>query len=187
MTEPAPLNVLALLGSLRAKSFNRMLLGAAHELAPAGMRITDHPPLDALPHFNQDLEDAGDPAAVTAFKAKLAETHAVLVVSAEYNSGAPGVLKNAIDWGSRGKSPWRGMPVAMLSASPGGLGGSRMQAQLRQTFAGMGAFVLPGPDVVVGGAAGRFDDQGRLADAPTREVLAAYLVRFAAFARAHRV
>lgn len=185
MPDAAPLSVLALLGSLREKSFNRMLLAAAHELAPAGLRLADAPRLDGLPHFDQDLESAGDPPAVTAFKAQLAAAQAVLVVSAEYNSGAPGVLKNAIDWGSRGDNPWRGMPVALMSASPGPLGGARMQMQLRMSFHGMGAFVLPAPDVLVGNAGARFEG-GRLSDEATRKFLGEHLARFERFARAVR-
>jgi chromate reductase len=186
MTEaaaPTEIRVLALLGSLRAKSLNRLLLNAALAQAPQGLVLTEAARLDALPHFNQDLEDAGEPEAVVAFKAALAAAQAVLVVSPEYNSGPPGVLKNAIDWGSRGKNPWRGMPVALMSASPGMLGGVKMQAQLRASFAGVGALVLPAPDVLVGQAANRFDAEGRLADETTRGLIAAQLARLGDFAR----
>lgn len=184
MTDAAPIRALALLGSLRAKSLNRMLLDAALAQVPAGLELSVAQGLDALPHFNQDIEDAGEPPAVAAFKAALAGAQAVLVVSPEYNSGPPSVLKNAIDWGSRGANPWRGMPVALMSASPGALGGARLQAQLRATFSGMGAMVLPGPDVLVGQAATRFDAEGRLTDAATLKLVATHLARLRDLARA---
>jgi chromate reductase len=182
----APLAVLALLGSLRAKSFNRMLLAAAQEVAPPGLALTPYPEIAALPFFDQDLEGRGDPEPVVRFKAALGAAQALLVVTPEYNSGTSAVLKNAIDWGSRGANGFKGMPVALMSASPGPLGGARVQMQLRMSFHGMGAAVMPAPDVLVGNAGSRFDDAGRLADEATRKVVGDYLVRFGRFARALR-
>ncbi len=79
MTDTAPIRALALLGSLRAKSVNRMLLNAAMAQLPEGLVLTEATGLDALPHFNEDLEQAGEPASVAAFKAALASAQAVLV------------------------------------------------------------------------------------------------------------
>lgn len=177
------LNVVALLGSLRAKSFNRMLLATALELAPAGLAISEHGGLDALPFFNQDIEDAGDPESVTKLKAALAAADALLLVSPEYNSGTSAVLKNAIDWGTRGKAPLKGMPTALMSASPSPLGGARMQGQLRLTFSGFGGLVMPAPDVLLMNAGQRFDASGKLTDEATRKVIGDHLARFEAFAR----
>jgi chromate reductase len=184
MTDTAPIRALALLGSLRAKSVNRMLLNAAMAQLPEGLVLTEATGLDALPHFNEDLEQAGEPASVAAFKAALASAQAVLVVSPEYNSGPPSVLKNAIDWGSRGANPFRGMPVALMSASPGALGGARLQAQLRACFSGLGAMVLPAPDVLVGQAGTRFDAEGRLTDAATLKLIGGNLARLRDLTRA---
>jgi chromate reductase len=181
----APLSTLALLGSLRAGSFNRMLLAAAQELAPPGLALSPWPHIAELPFFDQDAEAKGDPEPVVRFKAALGAAQALLVVSPEYNSGTSGVLKNAIDWGSRGKTPFVGIPVALMTASPGPVGGARAQMQLRMTFHGMGAAVMPAPDVLVGSAGSRFDG-GRLSDEATRKVVGDYLARFERFARAIR-
>lgn len=178
-----PIAVMALAGSLRAKAFSSALLRAALEVAPPGLRITPYDGIGALPFFNQDVEDAGDPPSVVAFKAALNAAEALLVVSPEYNSGTSAVMKNAIDWASRGKSPLKGMPVALMTSSPGMLGGIRCQAQLRLTFSGIGAVVMPAPDVLVGQAASRFDAALRLADEPTRKAVADNLARFEGFAR----
>ena len=176
--------VMALLGSLRAKAFSRGLLHAALDLAPPGLAIAPYPAIRDLPFFDQDLEDAGDPPPVVAFKAALARADALLLVSPEYNSGTSAVLKNAIDWASRGRTPLIGMPVALLTSSPGPLGGVRCQIQLRQTLHGIGAVVMPAPDVLVGQAVTRFASDLRLTDETTRKFVADQLARFEDFARA---
>lgn len=176
-------NVLALLGSLRAKALSRAVLETALELVPDGMALTAYPGIAALPFFNQDVEDAGDPAPVTAYKAALAKADALLVVSPEYNSGTSAVLKNAIDWGSRGKSPFKGMPVALATSSPGPLGGIRCQIQLRQSFTGMGSMVMPAPDFLLGGAGAKVGPELRISDEASRKFLADHLARFRDFAR----
>ncbi|MCC7282341.1 MAG: NAD(P)H-dependent oxidoreductase [Acetobacteraceae bacterium] len=181
-----PVKVLALAGSLRAKAYSSALLRAALDLAPKGLAITHYAPIGDLPFFNQDLEDAGVPPPVTAFKAALAGAGALLLVSPEYNSGPSAVLKNAIDWASRGKSPLKGMPVALMTSSPGVLGGARCQQQLRLSLSGIGAVAMPAPDVVVAQAASRFDAGLRLADEATRTLVGDHLARFERFARAIR-
>lgn len=178
----ATLNVLALLGSLRAKAFSRAVLETALELVPDGMTLTPYPGIAELPFFNQDVEDAGDPAPVTAYKAALNAADALLVVSPEYNSGTSAVLKNAIDWGSRGNNPFKGMAVALATSSPGALGGARCQIQLRQSFAGMGSVVMPAPDFLLGGAGGKVGADLRISDAASRKFLADHLARFRDFA-----
>jgi chromate reductase len=179
----APVRVMALLGSLRAKAWSRGLLNAALELAPPGMAITHYAPIADLPFYNQDVEDAGDPPAVTAFKAALGQADALLVVSPEYNSGTSGVLKNAIDWASRGRSPLKGMAVAIMTSSPGPVGGIRCLLQLRQSFSGIGAVVLPAPDVAMGLAPSRFDAELGMTDESTRKLVADQLVRLRDYAR----
>lgn len=176
-------NVVALLGSLRAKSFNRMLLATALELAPAGLAISAYGGLDGLPFFNQDIEETGDPESVTKFKAALAAADALLLVSPEYNSGTSAVLKNAIDWGTRGKAPLKGMPTAPTSASPSPLGGAR---RARAAAPDLQRLRRPGD-----AGAGRAADQRRAAlrclgkrpDEATRKVIGDHLARFEAFAR----
>ncbi len=125
------LNMLGIAGSLRKGSYNKMLLNAASGLLPEGATLEKFD-LEGIPVFNADLE--GDmPQRVMEFKAKIKAADAVLIVTPEYNYSVPGVLKNAIDWASRpyGSNSFEKKPVAMMSASPGMLGGSRAQYHLR--------------------------------------------------------
>ena len=96
----------------------------------------------------------------------------------------PGVLKNAIDWASRPpRQPFDGKPVAIMGASPGILGTARAQYHLRQSFIFMNAMVLNKPEVMIGGAATRFDAAGNLTDAKTGEFIKALLVALAEWTR----
>lgn len=159
-------------GSLRRASFNRGLIRAAAELAPAGIviQILD---LADLPLYNQDVEDAGEPASVVAMKAAVRRADAMLVATPEYNHGVPGVLKNAVDWASRPRvtSPLKDKPIAVMGASPGRGATARAQTQLRDAFVFTGACVMPQPELLVGEAASRFDDDGNLTDPDTRSAL----------------
>src|SRR5688572_7276666 len=110
-------------GSLREGSLNRMLAHELVRLAPAGLAF-DVVGIGALPLYNQDL-DGAPPAAWEDFRASVRAADAVLFVTPEYNRSIPGVLKNAIDVGSRpyGHSAWAKKPGAIVSASPGAMGG----------------------------------------------------------------
>ena len=169
----AEIVVVGIAGSLRRHSYNRGLIRAAAAVAPAGVtvRIFD---LDGVPLYNQDVEDAGEPQMVVQMKREIAAADALLIATPEYNHGVPGVLKNAIDWASRPRrtSPLLDKPVAVMGASPGRGETARAQAQLRDAFVFTGACVMPLPEVMVGEAASRFDDQGNLIDPGTREAVA---------------
>jgi chromate reductase len=166
---PRPLRVLGFAGSLRAASYNRMLLRAAVELAPEGMEIEVFD-IGGIPLFNEDVEAAGTPPAVEAFRDAIRRADAMLIATPEYNHGVPGVLKNAIDWASRPprKSPLAGKPAAVFGASPGMTGTARSQTQLRASFVFTDTPVLPQPEVLVFRAHEKFDAAGRLSDEPTR-------------------
>jgi chromate reductase len=172
--------IVAFAGSLRRRSFNRALIRAAEELAPEGMTIEEIE-IGGLPFFNADVEADGDPSAVAAFKERLREADGVLIATPEYNDGVPGVLTNAIDWGSRlpGRSPLAGKPVAIMGASPSQIGTARAQLHLRQLLSHVHARTLPPPELVVAAAHQRFDADLRLTHEATRAVLAALLERFA--------
>jgi chromate reductase len=162
------IEVVGISGSLRTASYNTLLLHAAMELAPEGMRIT--PASIDLPLYNEDLREQGYPAAVSQLRSQLAKAHAVLIVTPEYNYSIPGVLKNAIDWVSRPPDqPFNKKPVAIMGASPGRIGTARAQYHLRQIFVCLDAAVLNKPEVMVGGVAQLFNDNGQLTDTPTRE------------------
>ncbi len=164
--------ILGFAGSLRRASYNRGLIRAAGELAPTGI-VVDIFDLAGIPLYNQDVEDAGEPPSVVAFKRAIAEADALLVATPEYNHGVPGVLKNAIDWASRPRvtSPLRDKAVAVVGASPGQGSTARAQAQLRDAFVFTGACVMPQPELLIAAAASHFDDDGNLTDAALRASL----------------
>jgi chromate reductase len=169
--------VLGFAGSLRAGSLNRALLRAAQDVAPAGMTI-DTFDLIEVPLYNADVEAAGDPPGVTAFKDAIRRADAVLFVTPEYNHGVPGVMKNAVDWASRPPrgAPLNGKPVGIIGASPGQVGTARAQSQLRQAFEFTNSYVMPQPEILVFRASEKFDADGKLTDEKTRELLGKYLV-----------
>ena len=171
--------IVAFAGSLRTGSYNRALVEAAAELAPDGMSI-ESIEIGALPFYNADVEARGDPLTVIAFKAGLAAADGILIATPEYNDGLPGVLTNAMDWGSRlpGRAPLVGKPVAVMGASPSQTGTARAQLHLRQVLNHVQARVLPPPELLVGRAHERFDRELRLTDPATRKVLGDLLLRF---------
>ena len=177
---PRPLRVLAFAGSLRAASYNKMLLRAAVELAPAGMEIEIHD-IGEIPLFNEDVEAAGTPPAVEAFREAIRRVDALLIATPEYNHGVPGVLKNAVDWASRPprRSVLAGKPAAVFGASPGATGTARAQTQLRASFVFTDTPALPQPEVLVFRAHEKFDADGRLTDEPTRAFVGRLLVALA--------
>lgn len=171
---PAPLRVLAFAGSLRVGSYNRALLRAARALAPdLGMEVAIHD-LDALPFFNADVEAAGDPPSVAAFKAAIRAADAVLIATPEYNDGIPGVLTTALDWATRvpGRSAVRQKPAAILGANEGMTGTARAQSLLRQLLGHAEVYTLLKPEVLIAAAHEKFvqcpDGTVELADEPTR-------------------
>ena len=160
-----------LAGSLRKGSYNRALLRAAITVAPSGLDIEVFERLDEIPLYNADVEAAGDPEPVAALKAAIGAADALLIVTPEYNYGAPGVLKNAIDWASRppSSSVLDGKPIALMGATPGRTGTARAQLALRQSFVFTRSAVLPGPEVLVAEAHEKFAPDGTLRDEATRE------------------
>jgi chromate reductase len=178
------LRILGVAGSLRAGSFNRALLRAAVELAPEGVAIETFD-LHEVPLYNGDVEAAGDPPGVAAFKAAIAAADGVLFVTPEYNHGVPGVMKNAVDWASRPprEAPLGGKPVGLIGASPGITGSARGQSQLRQAFEFTNSYCMPQPELLVFKAHEKFDGEGRLTDAATGEYLQRYLAAFGEWVR----
>jgi chromate reductase len=174
------LTFLGVAGSLRSASYNRGLIRAAVDVAPAGVRVVPYD-LDALPMFNADVEVDGDPPAVADFKRAIGAADALLIATPEYNHCVPGVLKNAIDWASRPprRSVLTGKPVAIMGASTSGGATARAQAHLRDGLAYTNGFVLPLPEVLVGLAREKFDDAGNLTDPGTREEVRDLLVSLA--------
>jgi chromate reductase len=170
------IRVLGVAGSLRLGSLNRALLRATAKLTPTGMSI-DTFDLADVPLYNGDVEAAGDPPGVAAFKAAIRAADAVLFVTPEYNHGVPGVMKNAVDWASRPArdAALNGKPVGIIGASPGQTGTARGQSQLRQAFEFTNSFCMPQPEILVFRAHEKFDASGELTDAKTAEFLGKYL------------
>jgi chromate reductase len=171
-----PVKILGLCGSLRAGSYNRAALRAALELAPQGVEMRTAE-IGDLPLYNEDVRVGGDPPVVQAFGGDLAWADAFLFVTPEYNYSVPGVLKNAIDWGSRLKDqPFAGKTAAVMGASAGILGTARAQYHLRQIGVFLDLQFVNRPEVMIGQAATRFDAEGRLTDEPTRAFVGKLLV-----------
>lgn len=169
------MKVLAIAGSLRAHSYNRLVLHAAQQIAPAGMEITIAG-LHGIPLFNHDDRLHGDPEAVRTLRAQVRKADAVLIACPEYNYSVPGVLKNALDWLSLPPdAPFDGKPVAILGASAGWLGTSRAQYHLRQVLLFMNTFTVNKPEVFIGSAVAKFDAAGELTDATAMAQIAGLL------------
>jgi chromate reductase len=175
--------ILGISGSLRQKSFNTAALRAAAKLLPpdATMETFDIRP---IPIYDDDLRAAGFPAAVADFRARIAAADAVLIVTPEYNYSIPGPLKNAIDWASRPPDqPFNQKPIAVMGASPGIIGTARAQYHLRQSFVFLNAQVINKPEVMIGGAASKFDAEGNLTDATTEKFIRDLLAALADWTR----
>lgn len=165
-------------GSIRRQSHSQAALRSLAALLPAG---TDYAAIDigALPHYDQDLDGAAAPASVSAARARIAASDAVLIVTPEFNHGIPGVLKNTLDWLSRPAftSCFVGKPVLFASIGPGILGGVRAQSQLRETLAAMLCRMAPLKELVVTEIADKITD-GQLTDTRTLAHFAATLDGF---------
>lgn len=187
----AKLNVLSMCGSLRKGSFNAIVERALPELAPEGMSITPAPPYGQFPIYNFDIQqEKGIPADVIALGNAILAADGVVIVSAEYNFTIPSGLKNAIDWLSRIKEapPFANKPFAIQSATTGPVGGARMQYHLRQVLGGLDALVLNKPEIFIGNAKSKVDEQkGELTDETTRDFIRKQLANFAKFIEQVRV
>ena len=173
--------VAVLVGSLRKGSYNRMAAKALADLAPAGLRL-EIAEIGQLPLYNQDGDAAPAPEWV-AFREKIKAADAVLFVTAEYNRSVPGVLKNAIDVASRpyGHSAWDGKPGAVVSVSPGALGGFGANHHLRQSCVFLNVPMMQQPEAYIGSAASLFDKEGNLTNQGTRDFLRKFIEAFASW------
>jgi chromate reductase, NAD(P)H dehydrogenase (quinone) len=177
------MKILGIPGSLRKESFNRMALNAAKQLLSAGDSLEIFE-LEGIPVYNQD-QDAAAPARVVELKKAIRAADAILICTPEYNYSIPGVLKNAIDWASRpyGDSAWKGKPVAIMGASVGNLGTARAQYHLRQCFVFLDMPAVNQPEVMIGGAAAKFDKDGKLTDETSKKLIGQLLASLTALAK----
>jgi len=175
-------SVLGIAGSLRRGSYNRLLLAAAVERAPAGVAVGIYDELASIPPFNEDVESAAGEGqdAVRRLRRLVGTADGLLIATPQYNWSIPGVLKNAIDWLSRSgpDEVLAGKPIAIVGASAGRWGTRLAQNALRQVLTSTECHVLPSPALFAREAAGLFDQTGRPIDQSTREQLDAVLAAF---------
>ena len=172
-------DVAVLVGSLRKGAYSRRLALALAKLALPELRL-EIVGIGDLPFYNQDLEDHGTPPSWRRFRDRIRAADGVLFVTPEYNRSIPGALKNAVDVGSRpyGQGVWAGKPGAVVSASPGAIGGFGANQHLRQTLAAVGVPVLPQPEIYIGGVDKLVDDEGDFANESTSELLKRFIGAF---------
>jgi len=166
---PTP-KLVTISGSLRAGSFNRMLLReAVHAFGPAEVVEADL----NLPLYDGDLESSrGVPEAVHVLADLLRNADAIVISSPEYNKGITGVMKNALDWISRVKGPvFKNKPTVTMSANAGRTGGETGQFMLMSCLVPLQARVLPGPMLCIAGAENEFDEAGKLINDRYHKVL----------------
>jgi chromate reductase, NAD(P)H dehydrogenase (quinone) len=178
------LTVLTICGSLRKGSFNAMTQRALPALAPEGMTLKPAPSFAEFPLYNADIQNStGFPAPVNALADAIRAADGVIFCTPEYNFTIPGGLKNAIDWVSRlPNQPFAGKAVALQSASPGPVGGGRVQYDVRRAMMFLDAFVLNKPEIFIGNCASKFDEKtGELKDEATRGFIKQQLAAFATY------
>ncbi|MDY0212877.1 MAG: NAD(P)H-dependent oxidoreductase [Desulfuromonadaceae bacterium] len=170
-----------IVGSLRKDSFNRKVAKAFIALAPATLSL-EIIEIRNLPFYNQDLE-AKPPQAWTEFREHLMELDGVLFVTPEYNRSIPGVIKNAIDVGSRpyAKNVWEGKPGGIVSVSIGAIGGFGANHHLRQALVCLNVPTMQLPEAYIGNAESLFDDNGDLANASVEKLAIKYMRAYAAW------
>jgi chromate reductase len=176
-----PHNIVVLVGSLRKESYTLKIANALAKLAPATLKL-DVTTLHGISFFNQDLE-ATPPADWVAFREKLQQSNGVLFVTPEYNRSIPGVLKNAIDVGSRpyGKSSFLGKPTGIISNSPGQLGGVSAAKHLQNILPGICGPIMGQPEIYLNAVGDGFDEKGEIGKEALQKLLHQYIVAFAAF------
>lgn len=179
---PQNVQIAVIVGSLRRDSLNRKAaLSLAAQASPGmTMNIVE---IGDLPHYNEDIEADGAPVEWTRFREQVRSADAVLFVTPEYNRSVPGALKNAIDVGSRpyGASVFAGKPAAVISLSPGAIGGFGANHHLRQSLVFLDMPVLQQPEAYVGLAGTLFGPDGALADEGTRTFFQSFIDAFGAW------
>ena len=175
------MTILGISGSLREGSFNTGLLRTAATIAPDGVTISIASIRD-IPFYDAGLDTDSQPSAVTALKEQIEQANGVLIATPEYNYSYSGVLKNAIDWMTRGTHrPFIDKPVAIVGASPGNFGAVRAQTDLRRLMASVSGNVLPRPELLVSNVKTKINEQGIITDEATLKIYHTLLSNFVAF------
>jgi chromate reductase len=172
--------IIGISGSLRKGSYNSALLKAAEELLPKDMTL-EVADIRPIPFYDGDLEISHFPESVLALREKIQKADGLLIATPEYNYSIPGVLKNTIDWLSRPVKDTvvlTGKPLALMGASPSMMGTARSQYHIRQSVVFLDMHLLNKPEVFISFAHTKFDDDLKLVDAPTREIVGQFLKAF---------
>jgi chromate reductase, NAD(P)H dehydrogenase (quinone) len=170
--------VAVLVGSLRANSLSGSIARALMARAPQSLHMFIVP-IDSLPLYNSDTDD-NPPQAYVDFRRAIASASAVLFVTPEYNRGVPGALKNAIDIGSRpyGQNAFDGKPAAIVSQSPGSIGGALANHALRPTLMFLNMPTLTQPEMYLSHSADMLDSDGQPASDSVANLLDGFLQEF---------
>lgn len=174
--------VLVLVGGISQGSINKQLFMTLKEIAPAGFEF-DSFEIDRLPFYSQDVEK-NLPAVVADFKSRIQAANAVLFITPEYNRSIPGVLKNAIDWGSRpdSQNSWNEKTAGVMGGSAGNLGTAVAQSHLRQVLMHLNLRTMAQPECYLN-LSKAFDADGKMTDERTKGFLQKYLTAFEAWIR----
>jgi chromate reductase len=176
--------IAVIVGSLRKDSYNRQLADAIARLAPAGFTFT-HVEIGDLPLYNQD-DDGNQAPAVTRLKTEIAAADGLIFFTPEYNRSIPGVLKNAIDHGSRpyGQSVWGGKPAGVIGVSVGAAGTALAQQHLRNVLAYLDVPTLGQPEAFIQHKEGLIDADGNVGEA-SNKFLQGWMNQYAAWVQRH--
>jgi chromate reductase len=171
--------IAVIVGSLRKDGYSRKIARNIEALAPKGYEF-EEVDISKVGFYNQDL-DGHEPAEWLELRAKIKAADAVLFVTPEFNRSMPGVLKNAIDIASRpyGHNVFNGKPAAVVSNSPGNIGGFGANHHLRQSLSFLNTPILQQPEMYLAGVGSWFDEAGKVKDEKTREFLAGFARTFA--------
>ncbi len=175
--------IAVIVGSLRKESFNLKTAKALMAMAPESLSL-ELLDIDGLPWFNEDLE-ADPPKEWVTLREKIGAADGLLFLTPEYNRSVPGVLKNAIDVGSRpyGENSWDGKPAAIVSVSIGNISGFGANHHLRQSLVFVNVPTMAQPEAYIGEAAALFDDNGKLTNDSTKEFLKSFMEAFEKWVR----
>jgi chromate reductase len=173
-------DIAVIVGSLREGSFSRKTALALAALADDGLKL-ELVGIGDLPLYNQDLDPDSPPAPWVAFRERVRRAEGVLFVTPEYNRSIPGVLKNAIDVGSRpyGSSVWERKPAAVVSVTPGSLGAFGANHHLRQSCVFLDMPMMQQPEAYLSGAGDFFAEDGSIKDPSLRKLLTRFMAAFA--------
>lgn len=169
--------ILAFAGSLRKDSYNKKLLQALIKQSENTVLEIEEFNISGIPLYNGDLESDNFPKVAQELKDKVVAADGILIVTPEYNWSVPGVVKNVIDWVSHpyGDNSWSKKPIAITGATNGWQGTLRSQTQLKSILLGIGAYVMPFPELLFSNAPERFDEQGQIKDQKDRKKLDGFL------------